>query len=190
MSSPCHRALFVLLLAGCVTHHKVTITGNRLREVQATLRATGEAIVTADDERSDGSTVGRREVIRIDQGLRVDGEIRIVRDLIKDCGAGAAADAAVDAAVEGTSCPLAALHGYPMGVSTFDTRNYAKPIGITAVSLIAVATGFAVGCGIACDDGSSAKTASYVTVGVVGAISVGLVAWLVINCATGGGCAH
>ena len=56
-------------LASCVTQHKVTITGNRLREQQFTLTAKGEAIVVGQDDRDDGSTYTVRERIRLDMGF-------------------------------------------------------------------------------------------------------------------------
>ena len=57
-------------------------------------------------------------------------------------------------------------------------------LGVAGVTLAAVV------CGLECRDGSSAKEASYITLGVLAVGVVGLLAWIVYDCVHHPGSCH
>jgi hypothetical protein len=160
-------------LAGCVTQHRITVTGDAIDRSAAVLRARGEATVDASDELDEGGVRRHREVLHVAQTLVIDGERHTVGALVNDCPGGA-------------DCALTGLAGFPIEVRRFASRNVGRALGATAFGLGAGAVVGAVACGIGCRDGSTAKQASEVTMGVAGVAIVGGLVWLLISCATQG----
>jgi hypothetical protein len=163
------------LLTGCVTQHRIVVTGNALQRGAAGLRTHGEATVDASDELDDGRVVAHREVVHLDQTLVFDGESHTIRVLVNDCPGGA-------------GCALTALTGFPIEVRRFESRNVGRALGATAFGLGATAVIAAVACGLGCRDGSTPKQASEITMGVAGVAIVGGLVWLLISCAGSGSC--
>jgi hypothetical protein len=173
------RALAGLMLASsCVVEHRIVVDGSALRNSVRPLRAHGEAVVDARDEHGDDSSRSR-ERIRSDQAIRVDGEPRLVRDLLVDCPD--------DPSVRDKRCALEPMAGIPLEVRRFESRNVATPVVASAWIVSIGAFTAAVACGIACADGTP-KTASEITMGVVGAgVGVALI-YTLVACVTGDRC--
>lgn len=163
-------ALLVLACTACVTHHRVDVTGAALAHEAAVLRERGSASVVAE-ERRDEHTYVTRETIRLDQTIGADDERYLVRDLVANC--------------PGDGCKLSGMWNLPMRVREYDTRS-AKPIVYGTIGGILVGGAIAtVACGIACDEGTRAKTAAnYAAIGY-GVVIVGALTWVVVACFIG-----
>jgi len=131
------------------------------------------------DEADPPHHVHRRELLRTDQTLVVDGTARPVRDLVVLC----------DPTAGTAACPLTGLEGIPLTLRNYTTRSVGKALGGAAILTVLAVTVGAVACGIACAEGSTLRLASEITIGVVGAGVLGLVGWIVIDCyLLSGGC--
>jgi len=162
--------LCLVTLTSCVTHHRIDVTGAALGHEVVTIREHGSASV-AVEERRDDQTFVTRETIRIDQTIGADDERHLVRDLIANC--------------PGDNCALTAMWNLPMKVREFETRS-AKPVIYGTIGGIvlggAVAT---VVCGIACDEGTTAKTAANYAAIAYGVALAGVITWIIVSCARG-----
>jgi hypothetical protein len=162
-------------MTGCVTQHRIVVTGSELQRRARELQAHGEARVDATDEHDDGRVLTHPEVLRVDQTLVLGDERRTVSALVTDCP-------------DGAGCALTGLARFPIEVRRFESRNVGRPLGATAFGLGAGAVAGSVACGLACRDGSTPKLASEVTLGIVGVAIVGGLIWMLISCADTHGC--
>jgi hypothetical protein len=170
--------LALLLAASCVSSHHVVVDGGELRRNADTLRMRGHATVNAVDQIDEGEDSQEQRTkhvdVRLDQTLVVEGAPRVVRDLIQNCEE--------DGAGSGAICPLTELQSYPIDVRRYESREIGRAVGRGLVLGVAGVLIASVACGLECRDGSGAKEASYVGLGVVAVGVVGLLAWILIDC--------
>ena len=167
-------ACAVALLAACVTQHRITVTGSALQQEVVALRDTGTATVIAEDLRDGEDAYTVREVIRTDQVIGAADEPHRVADLIRGC------------APMTSDCALSGMNNVPLRVRELETRSV-KPVlrGVLTGVILggAIAT---VACGIACDEGTTARDAANVSAVVYGVALVGGLTYLAVSCLRGG----
>lgn len=153
-----------------MTHHRVDVTGAAIERELPALRDHGTANVLVE-ERRDDETYTRRETLHLDQRIGADDERYLVRDLIANC--------------PGEQCGLSSRWNLPMKVREYDTRSIKPVIYGTVASILLGGAIFTVSCGIACDEGTTAKSiANYAAIGY-GVVLVGALTWIIIECVRG-----
>lgn len=180
-----------LLAQGCATRHRVVVRSGEIHRHITSLRTRGSVVVDARDiADGDDEPRPRRETIRADQTLRVNGRPLLLLDLMRNC---ADAPPFEGDLVSDSDCELVRLRPLPLEVRQFETRS-AAPIFKATLGGLVVATviGSAVCLG-ACDDGSSLQRASQITLTVTGGLVLGGLLWGIWLCRGGvgrPGCFH
>lgn len=165
------RSLVVcVLLVGCTVRHRVVVEPRELQRNVPELTTGGSASVAIVDQR-DGEVERRRETLRVDQQVTVDGQRRTIGDLVRGCTTSAVAEPQ-------PGCPLSGLDGRALELRTYESIRLGPIIG--AVSVAGLVGGGT--CYFACEDGSDAKRAADITLIATGALILGGVTWIVVDC--------
>lgn len=178
-----------MLVSSCAASKQrttVTVTGRAIQSEFARLAKNGEAKVEARTRINGGDAKTSYESIRVEQRLRYNDTTLVVGDMMEHCSA--IIPYSSDK-LSGRDCPLVQMSDVPLLVRTSIREKSRAPEALALTWVVALAA--SATCLLACDDNSTANTASLIVFGGSTAIGVGVVGWLLLRCITGTGrCTH
>jgi hypothetical protein len=168
------RGVALLLIASCAVEHKVVVSGAELHRVLPEIRAHGSAVVAATDLRTDGNghPYARQETVRLDMEIGAEDGQMSFAELVKGC----------HGAQPEVGCDLDSFAHMDFELYRYNTHSARAFFGRAGGIIGLTAFVGAVGCGLACADGSTAKTVSEYTVIGLGAALVGVIVWAIVDC--------